>query len=94
MTRKYRPKVPVDKSTGCGYLVDMNTNTPTPTTHLHPAIVAGSRVRRNFDLREGVVTRVLDTSGARSGLIEVRWDGQRKPSRSAGFELGDEVTPA
>jgi hypothetical protein len=62
-------------------------------TALDPRIVVGARVSRLVDGRVGTVTRVLDREGARSGLVEIRWDGQIRPSRSAGFELGDEIRP-
>jgi hypothetical protein len=58
---------------------------------LDPAIVVGARVSRLLDGRVGTVTRVLDREGVRSGLVEIRWDGQTRPSRSSGFELGDEI---
>lgn len=50
---------------------------------------SGARVERISDLRRGTVTRVIDTEGALGGLVEVRWDGQRRASRSAGFEPVD-----
>lgn len=69
-------------------------STSTTTTNLHPSIVPGARVRRTRDSREGVVTRVLDRSGLYGGLVEVRWDGERRPNPRAGFELGEKVVPA
>lgn len=58
---------------------------------LPAGLVPGARVERIGSGRTGTITRVIDAGGARSGIVEVRWDGQRRPSRSAGFELGDEV---
>ena len=44
--------------------------------------------------RLGTITRVIDADGAIGGLVEVRWDGQRTPSRSAGFFSASELAPA
>jgi len=89
------PKVPVDMSTGKAYLPDMDTTTATTT--LHPAIVVGSRIAMDIPsygiTKHGTVTRVLDREGARGGLVEVRWDGEKRPRRGAGFELGDTIRP-
>ena len=46
----------------------------------------GDQVRRLSDGRVGTVSRVIATDGALGGLVEVIWDGQRRPSRRAGFE--------
>jgi len=61
------------------------------TTTLNPAIVAGSRIVRK-DGRTGSVTRIIAPDGALGGLVEVRWDGQRRPSRSNGFEAGRDIS--
>jgi hypothetical protein len=60
---------------------------PLPAGIGHP----GARVARKSDGRVGTVTRVIDAGGAIAGLVEVRWDGERRPSRSAGFRSGDEL---
>ena len=58
---------------------------------LPAGLTPGARVASLGSGRTGTVTRVIDAGGARSGIVEVRWDGQSRPSRSAGFALGDEV---
>lgn len=68
----------------------MNSSTTSPT-NLNPSIVAGSRVERT-DGRVGTVTRIIATEGNLGGLVEVRWDGERRPSRTSGFEAGNNIT--
>jgi len=63
--------------------MDTTTNGLTAGTR-----VQGDATTRSFG-RQGTVTRVLDTDGARGGLVEVRWDGERRAHPSAGFELAD-----
>lgn len=65
----------------------------TPAYRPLPAgLVPGARVERIVGApRTGTITRVIDQGGALAGIVEVRWDGQRQPSRSAGFYSGDEV---
>jgi len=58
---------------------------------LDTRVQRGARVRHLPTGHEGVVTRVIDTSGARGGLAEVRFDFQKRVSRSAGFQFGDEL---
>lgn len=55
--------------------------------------VEGDATSRSFG-RKGTVTRVIDADGARGGLVEVRWDGEKRPSRSAGFEFAEALRPA
>lgn len=57
--------------------------------YLDPRIVRGARVRSTETGSEGVVTRVISTSGLRGGIAEVRWSYQKRVSRSAGFQHGD-----
>jgi len=66
-----------------------------PTTYrpLPAGLIPGARVVRVTGGRAGTITRVIDAGGALAGLVEVRWDGDRRPSRSAGFFSGDEVRP-
>lgn len=56
----------------------------------------GSRVSGNAQTRSfgrlGTVTRVIDADGELGGLVEIRWDGERRPSRSAGFEAVRDLT--
>jgi hypothetical protein len=66
---------------------------PTTTTS---GLTAGTRVTgdattRSFG-RTGTVTRVIDADGVLGGIVEVRWDGERRPSRSAGFEAVNALT--
>lgn len=60
------------------------------------ALQIGSRVKGDATTRSfgriGTVTRVIASDGARGGVFEVRWDGEQRPSRKAGFELGDSLT--
>ncbi len=72
----------------------MTQTSGTSTTYrpLPAGLVPGARVVRT-DGRTGTITRVIDAGGAIAGLVEVRWDGERRPSRSAGFFSGDEVRP-
>lgn len=54
--------------------------------------VTGDNTTRSFG-RVGTVTRVIDADGALGGLVEVRWDGERRPSRQAGFEGANALKP-
>ena len=70
----------------------------TQTTEVYrplPAgLVPGARVERVVGAaRTGTITRVIAGEGVLAGLVEVKWDGERRPSRSAGFWSGDEVRP-
>lgn len=67
----------------------MSTST-TPISSLPSAIVAGVRIVRT-DGRRGTVSRIIAQDGALGGLVEVRWDGQKRPSRSNGFEAGRDI---
>lgn len=58
---------------------------------LDPRIQRGATIRDLATGSEGVVTRVLNTSGQRGGLVEVRWSWQRRVSRTSGFVLGDTI---
>lgn len=58
---------------------------------LPSGFVPGARVVAKITGRAGTITRVIDRSGFMAGLVEVRWDGQRRPSRSAGFFGGVEL---
>lgn len=60
-------------------------------TILDPRIQRGATIRDRATGSEGIVTRVLDTSGARGGLVEVRWTWQKRVSRTSGFVLGDTI---
>jgi hypothetical protein len=59
---------------------------------LPAGLTPGARVARTDGRgRQGTITRVIATEGVLAGLVEVRWDGDKRPSRSAGFFSGDEV---
>lgn len=70
------------------------SDSTTSTTYraLPVGLVPGARVERIVGAsRLGTITRVIAGEGVLAGLVEVRWDGERRPSRSAGFWSGDEV---
>src|SRR5262245_52372675 len=53
----------------------------------------GDRLAAIATGREGTVTRVIDRDGAIGGVVEVRWDGERRPRSGAGFYGGNELRP-
>lgn len=61
------------------------------SAELPATFVVGARVVALANDRRGTITRVIDGSGHMAGLVEVRWDGQRRASRSAGFFGGIEL---
>lgn len=70
----------------------MSDFTSTTYRALPARLVPGARVERIVGApRLGTITRVIAGEGVLAGLVEVRWDGERRPSRSAGFWSGDEV---
>lgn len=64
-----------------------------PWRPLPSGFIAGARVVRSaLPARAGTITRIIDHGGSLAGLVEVRWDGDARPSRSAGFFSPDELT--
>jgi hypothetical protein len=61
-------------------------------TSLPADFQVGAQVRSlHFSGRRGTIVRIVASEGELGGLVEVKWDDQKRVSRSAGFFSPREV---